>query len=139
MASIKLNEEQLKSIISESVKKVLREFEEPIEMEEEVNENETEESWNQFKTGAKTFFSNNNGSKQSLKDRWNSAKKNYGTQGELDSIQNIIAQLSKLIDEKQIDPQITVAQLVGGKYNRGRFGKMTGMAANRQNQINNRM
>lgn len=124
--TINLNEEQLKQIVAESIVKIM-------------NENSEDETWNQFKTGAKTFFSNKNGRKGGLKDRWNSAVKNYATQGESDNLQTIIQGLSKLLDEKKISPDTTVAQLVGGKYNNNRFGTMTGMAANRQRQINQRM
>ena len=42
---------------------------------------------------------------------------------------------SKFVDNGEIDPQTTIAQLIGGKYNHGRFGRMTGKAANRRNQI----
>ena len=37
-----------------------------------------------------------------------------------------------MLDAHQTNPQTTVAQLVGGKYNNNRFGTMTGMAANRR-------
>ena len=43
-----------------------------------------------------------------------------------------------MLDAHQTNPQTTVAQLVGGKYNNNRFGTMTGMAANRRGQIKKR-
>ena len=44
-----------------------------------------------------------------------------------------------MVDSRQVDPNTTVAQLIGGKYNKGRFGKMTGVQGNYQSQIANRM
>ena len=43
-----------------------------------------------------------------------------------------------MLDARQISPQTTVAQLVGGKYNNNKFGTMTGMAANHRGQISRR-
>ena len=43
-----------------------------------------------------------------------------------------------MLDARQISPDTTVAQLVGGKYNNNKFGTMTGMEANRRNQIKRR-
>ena len=134
---VKLNEEQLRQIVAESVKKVLKES---FEGEDVMNENDAEEGFfNQVGTAAKTFFSNQNGNKGNLKDRFSAAKKNYQTQGEMDNLQGIINGLSQLLDARKISPQTTVAQLVGGKYNQGKFGTMTGMMNNRQRQMNSRM
>ena len=46
--------------------------------------------------------------------------------------------LKQMLDARQISPDTTVAQLVGGKYNNNKFGTMTGMEANRRNQIKRR-
>lgn len=102
---------------------------------EQVNEALQDEGFlNNFKTGAKTFFSNtNNGG--GISGRWNNAKKNYQLQGEYDNFSSLIQALSKFIDDGQIDPQTTVAQLVGGKYNNNKFGKMTGKMNNRMSQM----
>ena len=43
-----------------------------------------------------------------------------------------------MLDARQISPQTTVAQLVGGKYNNNKFGTMIGMTANRRRQISRR-
>ena len=125
MAQITLTEEKLRNIISETISQYL-------------NEAENEGLWNQGKTAAKTFFSGKHAG-NGLGARFNAAKKNFQTQGKLDDIQGLIQQLSQMVDNRQIDPNITVAQLIGGKYNKGRFGKMTGVQRNYQSQIANRM
>lgn len=138
--TVKLSEEQLRNIVAESVKRTLKEYMEP--QEEQMNEEDMDEGWfqdkwNQAKTAANTFTqkSDNN---MGLKDRFQKAKANWNTQGELNSLNNLKQMLMQLIDDKEIDPNITIAQLVGGAYNKGKFGKMTGMIANRQGQIANR-
>lgn len=92
--------------------------------------------WNNLKTGAKTFAQNASSGK-GIGNAWNSAKKNYKLQGEYDDMSGLIQQLSKFIDAGQIDPQTTIAQLVGGKYNGNKFGKMTGKMNNRMSQMRN--
>ena len=52
-------------------------------------------------------------------------------------MQNLIKQLSQFIDAGQIDPNTTIAQLVGGKYNNNKFGRMTGKMNNRMSQMRN--
>ena len=66
------------------------------------------------------------------------ARKNWNTQGDLNGITNLQQQLTQMLDAHQTNPQTTVAQLVGGKYNNNRFGTMTGMAANSRGQIKKR-
>lgn len=126
---IKLTESDLHRIIKESINQVL--------MEDEMDENWFGDKWNQTKSAVKTFANNGNG-ESSLFDRWTRAKKNWGSQGELNGFQNLRDQLSQYLDAGQIAPQTTVAQLVGGKYNGNRFGKLTGQIANRRSQISNR-
>ena len=70
--------------------------------------------------------------------RLQNARKNWNTQGDLNGITNLQQQLTQMLDAHQTNPQTTVAQLVGGKYNNNRFGTMTGMAANRRGQIKKR-
>ena len=122
---IRLTESQLNDIIRESVYNVL-------------NEEEMEEGWlsNKFKQGKqalKTAFQDSD--EMSIRDRWNNAKKNWNNQGELNNLNDLIQSISEFVDNGEIDPQTTIAQLIGGKYNHGRFGRMTGKAANRRNQI----
>ena len=81
---IKLTESELHYIVNEAVNTILQE-----QMDEGT--------WNNFKTGVKTFFG-----------------------------------------ARQISPQTTVAQLVGGKYNNNKLGTMTGMVANRHGQLKRR-
>lgn len=122
---IRLTESQLNDLIRESVYNVL-------------NEEDMEEGWlnNKFKQGKqalKTAFQNSD--EMSIRDRWNNAKKNWSNQGELNNLNDLIQSISEFVDNGEIDPQATIAQLIGGKYNHGRFGRMTGKAANRRNQI----
>lgn len=122
---IRLTESQLNDLIRESVYNVL-------------NEEDMEEGWlsNKFKQGKqalKTAFQD--GDEMSIMDRWNNAKKNWSNQGELNNLNDLIQSISEFVDNGEIDPQTTIAQLIGGKYNHGRFGRMTGKAANRRNQI----
>ena len=122
---IRLTESELHRIIEESATNIL-------------TENDMEEGWlsNKFKQGKqalKTAFQDNDD--MSIRDRWNNARRNWTNQGDLNKINDLIQQVSEFVDNGEIDPQITVAQLIGGKYNHGRFGRMTGKAANRRNQI----
>ena len=122
---IRLTESQLNDLIRESVYNVL-------------NEEDMEEGWlsNKFKQGKqalKTAFQDSD--EMSIRDRWNNAKKNWSNQGELNNLNDLIQSISEFVDNGEIDPQTTIAQLIGGKYNNGRFGRMTGKAANRRNQI----
>lgn len=122
---IRLTESQLNDLIRESVYNVL-------------NEEDMEEGWlsNKYKQGKqalKTAFQDSD--KMSIRDRWNNAKKNWNNQGELNNLNDLIQSISEFVDNGEIDPQTTIAQLIGGKYNHGRFGRMTGKAANRRNQI----
>lgn len=122
---IRLTESQLNDLIRESVYNVL-------------NEEDMEEGWlsNKFKQGKqalKTAFQD--GDEMSIRDRWNNAKKNWSNQGELNNLNDLIQSISEFVDNGEIDPQTTIAQLIGGKYNHGRFGRITGKAANRRNQI----
>lgn len=120
---IKLTESDLHRIVEESVVNILA-------------ENDMEEGWwNQAKSAVGTALQKQGGS---LGDRWQKAKKNWSSQGELDDLSKLRQDLAKLLDARQISPQTTVGQLVGGKYNNNRFGTMTGMIANRKGQIGKR-
>ena len=102
----------------------------------ELEEGWLGDKWNQTKSAAKTFM--NGDSNAPLSVRWTKTKKNWNSQGELNDFKNLRDQLSKYLDAGQIDPRTTVAQLVGGKYNNNKFGKLTGQIANRKAQISNR-
>lgn len=127
MAKININENDLNRIIKESIEKHLN--------EQNIEEGFFGDKWKQLKSAGKTAIQ---GGDMSMKDRFNVAKKNYSTQGELNNINNLISSLSAFVDNGQINPQMTIAQLIGGKYNNGKFGKMTGMRNNRMSQISKR-
>lgn len=127
---IRITESQLRQLVSEAVIGMLNES-------CAEGDGDMQETWNQFKTGAKTFFSRNNAGR-GLGGRFQQAKANYQTQGKLDDMKGLISQLSALLDQRKIDPNTTVGQLVGGKYNGNRFGTMTGMAGNMAGQMKRR-
>jgi len=131
---VKINESQLMDIVKESVKNILKEnaMNECGEMEEGLDEG----FFNNLKTGTKTFFQK---SGKGLKDRFSDAKKNFATQGEYDELSDLTAKLSDLLDKRKINPNMTVGQLVGGKYNNNKFGTLSGMINNRKTQMNHRM
>jgi hypothetical protein len=124
---IRLTEAQLHRVISESVQNILN---------EELEESWLGDKWNQTKSAVGTAFQGNGD--MGMTDRINGFKKNWNTQGELNGLKNLSRQLSQFVDDGQLDPQMTIAQLIGGKYNNNKFGRMSGMAANRMGQISRR-
>lgn len=64
--------------------------------------------------------------------RFDNMRKNFSGQKEIDDLRDIKEKLIKLIDARKINPNTTIAQLVGGKYNGNKFGTITGMEANRR-------
>ena len=121
---IRLTESELQNIIEESVRRV-------------IAENMEDENWfgDKLKQGKSAVGTALNGNVGSFKQRLTNARKNWKAQGELNDINNLIQQLSQFVDARQISPQTTVAQLIGGKYNNNRYGRMTSVAGNRQSQI----
>ena len=131
MSKIVLNEKDLMTLVNESVKKIINEA----IQNGELDEGWFGDKWNQVKTGANTLAQ---GGDMSLKDRFGAAKKNWTSQGELNNINNLSAQLSKFVEAGQLNPNMTIAQLIGGKINGNKFGRMSAMAANRKSQISKR-
>lgn len=131
MSKIRITESDLHQIIKESVQSILNE-----QMNEELEENWFGDKWKQTKSAFSTATQNNRD--LGLKDRFTKAKQNWNSQGELNNLNNLAQQLSQFVDAGQLNPQMTIAQLIGGKYNGGRFGRMSGMAANRKGQISRR-
>ena len=129
----RLTESQLHQLIQDCVNESLMERERE---REEMDENWLKDKVNQTRSALKTFT--NRDKDASMSQRFSNAKKNWNSQGELNGFQNLRDQLSQYLDAGQIDPQTTVAQLVGGKYNGNKFGKLTGQIANRRAQISNR-
>ena len=131
-----LTESQLRAIIAESISNVLKETENiDAEMMEENVEDESwlGDKWNQARTAANTFTQRNGD--MGIKDRFSAAKKNWNSQGELNGLKTLQDLLTQFLDNGQVSPQTTVAQLVGGKYNNNKFGTLTGKVGNRQAQI----
>ena len=109
-------------------------------IEMSINEAMQDENWfgdkiNQGKSAVKTMFNKEGGN---FGQRINNAKKNWTAQGELNNIGNLRKQLEDLVDNRGIDPNTTIAQLIGGKYNNNKFGTMSGMMNNRKGHIQRR-
>lgn len=155
----KINQKQLENMIAECVGQVLAESRQPRQQkparkvmneaqlnryiqniinEELENEGWFGDKWKQAKTAANTAFQNGGEGGMGLKDRFNAAKKNWGTQGELNDLSNLRQQLEQYVEAGQLNPQMTIAQLVGGKLNNNKFGNLSAKMANRQGQISRR-
>lgn len=126
---IKLNEQQIRQIVAESCKRVLKENG---MSEEDMEEGWLGNKWNQAKAAGSTMLGKGNGG---LKNRFQQSTKNWNTQGKLNDLNGLRTQLEKYIDAGQISPETTVAQLVGGKYRNGQFGKLTAQQGNLKGQI----
>ena len=70
-----------------------------------------------------------------LKGRLNKARDSWGAQGDLNYYSGLISQLSQLVNSRKINPNMTIAQFIGGQYNNGRYGTLTGIADNRVSKI----
>lgn len=119
--TIKLTESEFKEIVQTTVNEALQ-------------DEALWDKWNSLKTAAKTFASKNN-SNTGLSGRFSNAKKNYNLQGQYDELNRLVQQLSKFIDAGQIDPNTTIAKLIGGKYNGNKFGNMTGKMSYQMQQM----
>lgn len=127
--TIRLTEADLHNLVMEAVEKVV------METEDELEEGWLGDKWNQVKSAATTFGQSGD---VGLKNRFKTAKANWKSQGELNNINNLIQSLSEFVDAGELNPNMTIAQLIGGKYNGNKFGRMTGMSANRRSQITKR-
>lgn len=125
---IRLTEQDLHFLVENAVQAYLT--------ENRMDEGWFGDKWNQTKTAANTMFQGNKGA--GLKQKFNNARQNWNTQGQLNGLNNLKQQLEQFIDSGQLNPQMTIAQLVGGKYNGNKFGRMSGMIGNRQSQISRR-
>lgn len=127
--TIRLTEADLHNLVMEAVEQVV------METEDELEEGWLGDKWNQVKSAATTFGQSGD---VGLKNRFKTAKANWKSQGELNDINNLIQSLSEFVDAGELNPNMTIAQLIGGKYNGNKFGRMTGMSANRRSQITKR-
>lgn len=125
---VKLTESELSNLIKEAVEQIIMEG-------EDLEEGWIGDKWNQVKSAATTL---GQGGDAGIKDRFNQAKANWKSQGELNNLNTLKQMLSNFVDAGQLNPQMTIAQLIGGKYNNNKFGRITGMAANRKGQISRR-
>jgi len=61
-------------------------------------------------------------------------KKNFHLKGEYDEIQDVADFLKKQVQDRKLNPNMTIAQLIGGAINGNKFGVLSGMANNRLSQ-----
>ena len=134
--TIRLTESELRNMIHSAVNEAL------VNGQGELDEG----FWNQLKTGANTFMNrktdNTTGFGNRIKDRWNAAKKNYNTQGQIDTmdelkadVQNIQGKLQELLSNGLLTPQTTVEQILS---NQTKFNSFSGKRANLQGQLSRR-
>ena len=136
--TIKLNEAELHDIIRESVYTVL-------------NEEELEEGFiNNLTQGVKSFFGNGDAGKKTsgeirqngglnLGKRINAAKTNYQMTKEGGKINDVIQFLEDMVAKKQLSPQTTIAELIGGKLNDNKYGRLSAMRDNRTSRASRAM
>ena len=121
---ITITESSLRNMIMEAVENALQE-----------TETLEEGFWGQVGDAAKTFVSKNNAGK-GLTGRFQAAQKNYATRGELDNLTALRDQLKQFVANRELDPNMTIGQLIGGGYrNPGKFGSLIG---NRKSQMTKR-
>ena len=119
-SKIQLTENELCDFISECVEKSL------------IEEGWFGDKWNQVKAATTTAL---NTKDNTLKGRLNKARDSWGAQGDLNYYNDLIAQLGQLVNSRKINPNMTIAQFIGGSYNKGRYGTLTGIADNRASKI----
>lgn len=126
---VRLNEEQIQQIVTESVKRILAEV--------NFNEENMEEGWlgDKWKQAKSAASSAKGLATNGITNTFKNMKSNWNTQGELNGLNDLRQKLEQFIDNGQLNPQMTIAQLVGGKYNSNKFGRLSGMQANRRSQI----
>lgn len=95
--------------------------------------------------GAKSFFGNGDAGKKNSKNqdlrsqngglnlgkRMNAAKVNYQMTKEGSKINDVIQFLEDMVDKKQLTPETTIADLIGGKLNNNKYGRLHAMRDNR--------
>ena len=142
--TIRLTESQLRNTIMECVERIiLSEMEElqPSTLsEDELNEECLDENWftdkfKQIGSGVSALFGKDG---QKWRERFRNVGKNFVNQGEINKLKNLITQLSDFVDAGQLNPNMTIAQLIGGKYRNGQFGRMSALLNNKKSQISKR-
>lgn len=127
---IKLTESELRYIIREAV-------------EQELNEMDMDEGWfgDKWKQAKSAYTTATQGGEDySLKDRLTNAKANWGNQGQINDYRNLIKNLKEFAEANKIDPQTTIADMIGGKFRNpnasdSQYGKIGNRIANKQKAI----
>lgn len=128
---VRLTEQDINHIIKESVEKI-------------INENmEQETIIDKLTAGAYGLIGRDlNGKRRGKKGaglsqlgrRYNAMKRNFHLKGEYDEIQKVADFLKKQVQDRKLNPNMTIAQLIGGAINGNKFGVLSGMANNRLSQ-----
>lgn len=130
---MKITEKELHKLISECVREVLMEN----QQEEGTGRNIVQ--------GIRGFLGKGeagagNKKNQSLRKgngglnlgkRIKAAKTNFNMTKEGDKINDVIAFLEDLVSKKQLKPETTIADLIGGELNGNKYGRLHGMRDNR--------
>ena len=74
-----------------------------------------------------------------LGKRWNAAKTNYQMTKESGQINDVIQFLENMVAKKQLSPQTTIADLIGGALNGNKYGRLHGMRDNRTSRASKAM
>ncbi len=160
MKKVNLTEEDLHSIIENSILSFIA--------ENVITEDVEEEGfWNQLKQGAKSFMGNGYGADKennyrnttadrqargentanwlnkttpmNLKQRWNAAKTGWKEQGKIDNIDQVAVFLNDMIKKGKIKPETTVGQLIQqGKFAKGgNLNQMRNQSMSKVSKANN--
>lgn len=116
---ITLTESRLREMISEALEEALK--------EDNVEEGWLGDKWNQVKSAYNTVANSSN--QKSFSDKISAAKKNWNSQGELNDMSNLVAQLKQFVANRAIQSTDTVAQVIQ---------KMQSIRGNRAAQISRR-
>ena len=116
----------------------------------ELDENEVEEGFGRnLMQGAKAFIGNGEAGKNgnfnrtngglNFGKRFNAAKTNFQMTIEGDKIKDVISFLEDMVAEKKLSPDMTIAQLIGGKLNNNKYGTLYAMKDNRTSRTSKAM
>ena len=116
---IQLTEQDLHMLVEDAVKTYL--------VENGMQEGWFGDKWNQAKSAVSTATQNGGEKGMGLKQRFQNAKKNWATQGQMNDLNNAIQVLYKYVHGGKINPNMTVQQLFGVKdKTNGYLGQVLG-------------
>jgi hypothetical protein len=119
-----ISEQELKWLVNESVKNILTE-------NAEDEGNWFSDKYNQGKAALTSLRGKDDkaGNKPSLGKRISNMRKNWGTQGQLNDLNNAIEVIAKYVNAGEINQNMTVKQLFGAVGKNGKMGQYLGNLA----------